>query len=143
MKNLPKPLHEYKRQATDEEVAKITQLMAEGKCIAEIARTMAWTTSRTKTLMKRVEVMEAAYNLRMTDVIPSGVAKLVDNFDKVVDVLSSFDKRLLALEGQMSKMNRTVRIKQVTTQKQRDTIRELRTTEKQLRAIIRKRGYAN
>lgn len=80
--------------------------------------------------------MDAAQKLRMTSLPTQLLAGQRDRLAAMIEM----DRRQKASEGELRKMNRAVRYKMVAIRKSRETIKNPRERESELRNTIRNHG---
>lgn len=126
---------------TQEQMDKAAELLAKNTSTRAIANALGLTWGRANTLVNKLEVMEAAHKIRMTSLVPEQLNAMMTLMSAMVDAMGVVESRQGQLEKQMRKMNKAVWQKNLQINKQRDTIRSMRERERELRALIRKRGF--
>ncbi len=133
-------LHEYPREFTEEQLARATAMVAEGSTYAALGRELNISHSRATTLCKRVDVIQAAIRLRETKLIPDALIQLQGMTATMQDLLLDLVKRQTALEVMQGRVVKAMVMKRFKAERQTETIKKLRSENKELRDLIRKRG---
>jgi hypothetical protein len=134
-------LHEYPRGFTSEQLAQASQLVAEGKSIAYVAREMGLTDKRAKTLMSRIDVMNTAIKLRETSTIPNALSSLVDMAATIQNAILDLSRRQTAVEVALGRTAKAMAMKRIQAERNKATMKKLRSDNRALRDLIRKRGF--
>lgn len=133
-------LHEYPRDFTEEQTSKAISMVAAGTSAAAVARELNVTAPRARTLIKRLEVMNAATKLRETKLIPDALQGLQAMTATMQTLMLDMSKRLIALEVAHGRVTKILVQKRWKAERDKETIKSLRDEAKELRDLIRKRG---
>lgn len=140
MSKLNKPLHEYKRDFTQEELDEGSRHLSEGKSINECAKLMGLHWNRAKTLYGKVEVMREANRLRETELIPNALRDMIGLLEGIHSTMVQLEQRTTEVEAQNRKLCKAVGYQAIRDRQQREKISRQKAEMSKLRATIRRAG---
>jgi hypothetical protein len=136
-----KQLHEYRqRNPTEEELAIVSQLVAEGASVNAVAKATNSGSNRAARLMNLAEVQIRAIKLRETEVFPQLLKSLVDGLMVQKELLVDLSKQVNRLETSQRLVAKQLRVAKMRERTHREQIRDLKGDAKALRDAMRKRG---
>ena len=130
--------HENSAFLTDNEVAYVEYLIADGQSIAQIARDMETTKGRITQIRDNKEAHDRIMRMRESTIIPNKLdtlmaftATLSEQVDSLIDIINK-----LVVDSR--KMNKALYHKQIGEAKHRKEIRNLKAEREELRKMLHK-----
>lgn len=141
MNDTKKPLHEYrKREPTEEELALVTKMLADGESLRAMTRALGCGEGRVRRIRDMLQVQENAIKLRETEIIPRALADLANAVLQLEDHTKAMLEHLNKQDQHFRKLYKAVERRKLENAGLRQRLKNNREERALLVRRLRSRG---